>query len=73
MGFETIPFHTPDELAESRTNDVVAGYVATVKSRLIESCQEFGVSKEAVFQKIMDKFDLREEQTSDKRKLYWKE
>lgn len=37
----------------------------------IQSCQELGASKEIVYQKIMDKFNLSTEEAHAKMKLYW--
>lgn len=36
MGFETIMFQTPDELRKSNLEDVVVGYVGTVRERLFD-------------------------------------
>lgn len=34
MGFEIVPFHEPEVLFQSRREDIVVGYVETVRSRL---------------------------------------
>ena len=34
MGFETIMFHTPEELQTSQPEDIIVGYVDTVRNRL---------------------------------------
>lgn len=39
MGFETVMFHTPEELRTSEKEDVVVGYVGTVRQRL----NDFGI------------------------------
>ena len=40
MGFETVPFHTPEELQTSQKSDLVVGYVDTVRQRLFD----FGIT-----------------------------
>ena len=40
MGFETVPFSNIKELRESSIEDIVVGYVGTVRSRLID----FGIT-----------------------------
>ena len=42
MGFETVPFHDYDTLQESRLEDIVVGYVGTVRKRL----KDFGILPE---------------------------
>ena len=38
---------------------------------LVESCQEFGIEKDAAQLKVKEKFKLTEEQAAEKMVLYW--
>ena len=40
MGFEVIPFHNNDKLQDSKREDIVVGYVGTVRARLAD----FGIT-----------------------------
>ena len=40
---------------------------------LIETCQEFGSTKEATIIRLTDKFDMEEEDACQYMKLFWKE
>jgi len=40
---------------------------------LVESCQEFGISKVDATHKVKEKFRLTEEQAEEKINLYWVE
>lgn len=40
---------------------------------LIEICQEFGISKEATFEKVIEKFSIDREQGEKYIEKYWKE
>ena len=61
-----------DLMDDSREEGREEGRKSGVKA-LIETCQEFGSTKEATIIRLTDKFDMEEEDACQCMELFWKE